>query len=118
MHLERLEVGTACHGPEHRAEVAAKIADAEARIAELEADREELEAAPPPVQPSAVSVPVGTPANDVPVPEYVGTRAAAALLGISARTLEGLRARGEGPPCVRIGRRVVYPIAALRSSGK
>jgi hypothetical protein len=75
-----------------------------------------------------VAVPVGAPANDTArpaaapgaagAPEYISTRAAAALLGISARTLEGLRARGQGPECIRLGRRVLYPLAALRIRAK
>jgi len=51
-------------------------------------------------------------------PEYVGTCDAAALLGVSPRTLEGLRARGAGPPCTRIGRRVLYSVAELRNRAK
>src|SRR5262245_55179156 len=49
-----------------------------------------------------------------PPAEYVGTREAAALLGVSVATLEALRARGKGPPFIRVGRRVRYSIAELR----
>jgi hypothetical protein len=38
----------------------------------------------------------------------------AAELGISVRTLRRLHARGEAPPCSRIGRLILYPIAAFR----
>lgn len=34
-------------------------------------------------------------------------REAACLLGLSHRTLQGLRCRGGGPPFVRIGRRAI-----------
>jgi hypothetical protein len=50
--------------------------------------------------------------------EYLNTREAAELLGVSARTLEGLRAAGRGPVHVRIGRVVRYPregLTAVRS---
>jgi excisionase family DNA binding protein len=39
---------------------------------------------------------------------YLDTRQAADLLGCSRKGLEATRARGEGPPYVRIGRRVRY----------
>lgn len=98
----RLEEAAAAPAPAPGVE----IAEVHARIAKLEA---ELAAAPG-----------AAPVNDVPpnAPEYASTREAAALLGISPRTLEGLRLRGEGPPHIRIGRRVLYPLASLRSAGK
>jgi hypothetical protein len=69
-----------------------------------------------------VGAPAAPPAPPVlaaaPESEYLGTRGAARLLGISARTLEGLRARGAGPPHIRIGKRVLYPVASLRTPAK
>jgi hypothetical protein len=65
------------------------------------------------------------PANDVPVapapitprraelPEYLTTKEAAALLGVSPKGLEAMRARGDGPPFTRIGRRVRYVATEL-----
>jgi excisionase family DNA binding protein len=49
-------------------------------------------------------------------PEYLTTREAAALLGVSVRTLEALRAEGRGPSFVRCGRAVRYPRAAIASA--
>ena len=40
--------------------------------------------------------------------EYLTTRQAAALFGLSRRTLEGYRAMGQGPAFRRFGRRVRY----------
>jgi len=44
---------------------------------------------------------------------YLDTRAAGELLGLSARTLEGMRVRGGGPPYRRHGGRVRYGVADL-----
>ena len=41
------------------------------------------------------------------------TRGGADYLGVSPRTLEGLRVRGGGPPFVKVGGRVVYRVARL-----
>lgn len=41
------------------------------------------------------------------------TRAAADFLGISPRTLEGLRVRGGGPRFLKIGNSVRYRLASL-----
>ena len=41
------------------------------------------------------------------------TRTAADFLGVSPRTLEGLRVRGGGPPFAKVGGRVVYRKARL-----
>ena len=41
-------------------------------------------------------------------PRYLNTREAAAILGISERTLERCRGRGEGPPFRKLGRSVRY----------
>lgn len=58
----------------------------------------------------------GVPAAAAPAaPEYLTTRQAAALLGVSAKGLEAMRARGEGPPFIRVGRKVRYVASALRS---
>lgn len=37
------------------------------------------------------------------IPELIDTRTAAAVLGLSARTLEGLRVRGGGPRFRKLG---------------
>jgi hypothetical protein len=41
------------------------------------------------------------------------TDAAAAHLGISSRTLEKWRLTGDGPPYIKLGRRVVYDLQDL-----
>ena len=60
-------------------------------------------------------------------PRYLSTREAAALLGISARTLECFREHGEGPTFRKFGRSVRYAQSDLdawadsrrrRSTGK
>lgn len=56
---------------------------------------------------ATASAPAQSPASDAP--EYLTTREAAALLGVSTRTLEALRAEGRGPRYVRVGRAVRYP---------
>ena len=43
----------------------------------------------------------------------LGQAQAAIYAGVSERTLENLRQRGDGPPFAKIGRRVVYPLAGL-----
>lgn len=43
------------------------------------------------------------------------TRAAAAFLGVSARTLEGFRVRGGGPRFVKIGGAVRYRVESLEA---
>lgn len=52
--------------------------------------------------------PVNPRATPVSEPEYLTTREAAALLRVSVDTLERMRARGDGPPWRRVGRRVLY----------
>jgi hypothetical protein len=42
------------------------------------------------------------------------TRAAAAFLGVSPRTLEGFRVRGGGPRYTKVGRAVRYRIESLQ----
>ncbi len=50
----------------------------------------------------------------IPGPLALRPRDAAAALGISERLLWSLTARGDGPPVVRIGRAVLYPVDGLR----
>ena len=45
--------------------------------------------------------------------EYLSTRQAAALLGLSPRTLDRYRETGRGPACHRFGQRIVYRRADL-----
>ncbi len=45
--------------------------------------------------------------------QYLTTEEAAARLRLSRRTVEAWRLTGAGPAFVRLGRRVVYPIAKL-----
>jgi hypothetical protein len=92
--------------------VSVDLLRAQAEIAELEERLAELDGAPPPVPAPA---PVNPPE---PAPECVGTREAARLLGVSPRTLEGLRMRGAGPAHIRVGKRVLYPLASLRNPTK
>ncbi len=50
-----------------------------------------------------------------PVPNFVDTREAARLLGISESMLEKLRFyRKPGPPFARFGNRIRYPLEGLR----
>ena len=44
---------------------------------------------------------------------YLSTRQAAALLGLSPRTLERYRVTGDGPAFSKLGRRVCYARADL-----
>jgi hypothetical protein len=65
----------------------------------------------PPVPSTPADAPVqGPPA----LPEYMDTKEAARLLGVTVKGLEAMRARGEGPPFIRVGRRVRYAAADLR----
>jgi len=43
----------------------------------------------------------------------VDTRRAAELIGMSTRTLEKWRGEGNGPPFLKLGRRVLYAVADL-----
>lgn len=45
---------------------------------------------------------------------YLQTPRAAEFVGHSARTLENMRWRGDGPPYSKIGRKVVYRLSDLR----
>jgi excisionase family DNA binding protein len=47
------------------------------------------------------------------LPEYLTTREAAAVLGVSERHLKTLRSEGRGPRFVRVGRSVRYPRETL-----
>lgn len=49
------------------------------------------------------------------IAEYLSTREAAAVLGVSTKCLEAWRSRGEGPPFSHVGRAVRYPNAALHA---
>ena len=62
----------------------------------------------------AAANPGATPNSE---PEYLTTREAAALLRTSTDTLERMRARGDGPPWRRVGRRVLYSRAELLAYG-
>lgn len=41
-------------------------------------------------------------------PECMSTRELAAMIGLGEITLQQMRHRGEGPPFVKLGRRVIY----------
>ena len=43
-----------------------------------------------------------------PPPRYFGPKEAAAYLALSPRTLQRMRVTGEGPPYVKVRRRVIY----------
>lgn len=49
-----------------------------------------------------------------PPVEYVDNDAAASFLGLQPATLEIWRSRAEGPPYVKVGKRVMYAVADLR----
>lgn len=84
------------------ADVLSDLAALASRQAALTAElAEALRAAPAPLPASADA------------PEYLTTREAAALLGVSVRKLEALRAAGAGPRVVRLGRVVRYSRADL-----
>lgn len=89
------------------AEVCSELVALAARQAALTAELAAalLTAAPPP--------PASTTAEPSDAPAYLTTAEAAALLGVSVRTLESLRAAGTGPRFVRVGRAVRYPREAL-----
>jgi hypothetical protein len=51
-----------------------------------------------------------------PEPAYFDTPAASAFSGVSTSHLEKLRHfRADGPPYVKVGRRVLYPVDKLRA---
>lgn len=74
------------------AAVASEVARLEARRAHLHTELAE-----------ALTRPIDAP------PRFLTTAEAAELLGVSASHLAQLRARGEGPACVRVGRAIRYP---------
>ncbi|HTV19628.1 MAG TPA: helix-turn-helix domain-containing protein [Polyangiaceae bacterium] len=89
-----------------------ELAKVDALIVELE-ERLALAA---PAAPAAVDL-AAPQANDSPAPasatpveqpEFLDTRAAATLLGMTPKALESLRARGRGPAFVQIGRSIRY----------
>lgn len=47
-------------------------------------------------------------------PEYVDTEGAAAITGLSVRTLEGLRVKRQGPAYSKVGKAVRYSVQELR----
>lgn len=51
---------------------------------------------------------VAAPSVTAGIPEYLTTREAAKLLGVTVGGLEGMRANGIGPKYVKVGRRVRY----------
>lgn len=110
LRVERSVVDQACAGPSDAAEAAARVLAAEADVAELE-DRLGTRAAPYPMAAAANDTAPAAPA--LPLPAFLDTREAAALLGVSVKTLEALRARDAGPPFKRVGRRVRYEHALL-----
>lgn len=56
-----------------------------------------------------------TPNNTSVPPEYVSPAEAAALTAIPMKTLEGMRSKRTGPPFVKIGSSVRYPLRDLRA---
>lgn len=52
------------------------------------------------------------------VPTYLTTKEAAKRLCVSVKHLEALRARGAGPPYLRVGKAVRYPAATLTEKRK
>jgi predicted DNA-binding transcriptional regulator AlpA len=47
-------------------------------------------------------------------PEYLTTQEVAQMTRIPVKTLEGYRRHGMGPPYVKIGRGIRYPISGVR----
>lgn len=50
-----------------------------------------------------------------PPVEYLDNEGAAAFLGLKPATLEIWRTRAEGPPYVKVGRKVMYSLDDLRA---
>src|SRR5689334_11410188 len=73
--------------------------------------------APVHAAPIAAPLPVAATAAPVAADEYVTAREAAALLHVSVKTLEKMRAESRGPKYKRIGRAVRYLRSDLISSG-
>jgi excisionase family DNA binding protein len=95
------------------ADVLADLAALAARQAALAARQAELTAELASALRSAPA-PAPTPAPEG-APEYLTTAETARLLGVSTRTLEALRAEGQGPAFVRVGRAIRYPASAVRA---
>lgn len=55
------------------------------------------------------------PHGTILVPEYVSASEAAVLTGIPNRTLENMRSKRMGPPYLKIGSSVRYPLGDLRA---
>ena len=78
------------------------------KLRDLERLRRAAEEREAPVRAEA-AVPLDAPGELAGLPaEYLTTAEAAELLGTTKRALEALRARGNGPPFVRLGRSVRY----------
>lgn len=50
-----------------------------------------------------------------PLLGYLNEEQYASFRGLSVRSARNERARGEGPPFIRVGRKVFYPVAAVRA---
>lgn len=87
-----------------------EAAGLDARLQQLALAIERASAATPvevPPTPPTIATAYG------PLPPYVDTKEAARLLGLTVKGLEAMRARGYGPPFVRVGRRIRYPTHRL-----
>lgn len=65
----------------------------------------------------AASAPPAAVVAPVAAPTFLSTKEAAALLGVSVKGLESLRARGAGPAYVRVGKLIRYRASDLVGSG-
>jgi hypothetical protein len=50
-----------------------------------------------------------------PVLGYLSEEQYASFRGVSLRSIRNERARRAGPPFIRVGRKVYYPVAAVRN---
>ena len=89
-----------------------ELAQVDATIAALE---ERMAGAATAEAPSPAPVPASPALAPAAPAEYVDTATAARILGVTPKTLEALRARGSGPPFTKVGRRVRYALADLRT---
>lgn len=48
--------------------------------------------------------------QDVPFPRWAGTQATAEHINVSESHLNNMRVRGDGPPFVKMGRKVLYDL--------
>lgn len=53
--------------------------------------------------------------EDRPLLGYLSEEQYASFRGLSLRSTRNERARGAGPPFVRVGRKVFYPVSGLRA---